>query len=419
MARFEANIQRVALRIVLSWAPLLFAQGLLLWASGPVSAQQSYETYYRYIKDYPSNRATGWTEHPQGATHDRDNWYITQEKALWRIPVEHDLNSVSNGDPGVVKIELDDLPVLTKARFNHFGDPTHYEYGGKGFVLVPLEGEGGQGIAVFRADATLNYLTYSPIKQDHAAWCAVDPSDPEGHLYSAPSYDSASDIYKYRVDWETLRYGKPPELVLTYESSLTLSPKVVAGLQGGKISPDGKLLYLSMFGGTDDKVFSGIRVYDIPTGKLVRESANGSGWFNYEIHPKSFQVAEGLVIWDLDDGRAPGIRGQLHVFMFYHPDIKIVKLARDGVYFKHYDGAMDVDGIAGIDKQPKNLAEVISGKPTTHPSLFVPFKTVGFAHSNAWNGARINIQAGSYPETLTLSKPVKLVAKGGTVTIGR
>jgi len=136
------------------------------------------------------------------------------------------------------------------------------------------------------------------------------------------------------------------------------------------------------------------------TGKLVRESTNGSGWFNYEIHPGKLEVAEGLVIWDLDDGRAPGIRGQLHVFMFYHP-----KLARDGVYFKHYDGQIDVDGIAGIDKDRE--------------SPLLPYKTVGFAESKAWNGARINIKAGSYPETPTLSKPVKLVAKGGTVTIGK
>jgi hypothetical protein len=334
---------------------------------------------------------------------------------LWRIPVEHDLNSVSNSDPGVSKIALDDFAVLTRARFNHFGDPTYYEYGGQGFVLVPLEGDSGQGIGVFRADATLSYVTYEKIDQAHASWCAVDPSDPEGHLYSAPDYDFAINIYKYRVDWEALAYGKPPKLVLTYESSLTLSSLVSAGLQGGKISPDGKLLYLSIFGGMS--FFSGIRVYEMSTGKLVGESSNGSGWFNYEIHPKSFQVAEGLVIWDLDDGRAPGIRGQLHVFMFYHPDLG-VKLARDGVYFKHYDGAIDVDGIAGIDDM-RTMVERKFVKEPTHPFPLVPFKTVGFAYSKAWDGAHISIQAGSYPEKLTLSKPLKLVAKGGAVTIGK
>lgn len=407
--RLEANRQREAVRIVLFGILVLLGQALLLREPGPVSAQQSYEAYYRYVKEYPSHRATGWTEHPQGATHDQDNWYITQEKALWRIPVEHDLNSVSNSDPGVSKIELDDFGVLTKARFNHFGDPTYYEYDGRGFVLVPLEGDDGQGIAVFRADATLSYVTYQKIDQAHASWCAVDASDPQGHLYSAPDYDFAIHIYKYRVDWETLRYGKPPKLQLTYESSLTLSSLVSAGLQGGKISPDGKLLYLSMYGGT--QFFSGIKVYEMSTGKLVRESTNGSGWFNYEVRGGTFhEITEGIVIWDLDDGRAPGIRGQLHVFLLNY-DTSVV-------WFKHYDGAMDVDGSAGIDDMRSALERKLVKEPT-HPSPLVPFKTIGFAESNAWNGARLNIKAGSYPEKLTLSKPVKLVAKGGAVTIGK
>lgn len=48
-----------------------------------------------------------------------------------------------------------------------------------------------------------------------------------------------------------------------------------------------------------------------------------------------------------------------------------------------------------------------------------PFNTVIEAHNFAWNGARIKIQAGSYPETLTLSKRLTVLASGGTVTIGQ
>src|SRR5258705_2029084 len=199
------------LRRILLGALLVVGQALALPAGGSVAAQQSYETYYRYLNDYPSDCETGWTEHPQGATHDRDNWYITQEKALWRIAVQHDLKSVSNSDPGVSEIWLADFPVLTKAGFNHFGDPAYYEYGDRGFVLVPLEGDLGQGIAVFRADASLSLVTYESLAQAHAAWCAVDP---QGYLYSAPDYHFVTAINKYHVDWETLRYGKPPKLGL-------------------------------------------------------------------------------------------------------------------------------------------------------------------------------------------------------------
>jgi hypothetical protein len=47
-----------------------------------------------------------------------------------------------------------------------------------------------------------------------------------------------------------------------------------------------------------------------------------------------------------------------------------------------------------------------------------PFNTVGEANDFAWDGARIKIQAGSYPETLTFSKGLAVRATGGTVTIG-
>ena len=47
-----------------------------------------------------------------------------------------------------------------------------------------------------------------------------------------------------------------------------------------------------------------------------------------------------------------------------------------------------------------------------------PFETVGAANDFAWNGARIKIQAGSYPEALTMDKQLTVLATGGTVTIG-
>jgi len=404
MARLEPNRRRGALRIFQFAALLVFA--LFLWAPGWVKAEPSYESYFRYLRDYPYDCETGWTEHPQGATHDQDNWYITQEKALWRIPVEHDLNAVSNGDPGVSKIELDHFPILTKARFNHFGDPAYYEYGDQGFVLVPLEGDGGQGIAVFRADASLSLVMYEPLDQAHAAWCAVDA---EGYLYSAPDYHRVTRIHKYHVDWETLRYGKSPKLGLKFESSLSLSGPVVDGLQGGEISPDGKLLYLSMFGAGD--FFSGIRVYDMSTGTLLRQSTNGSGLFNFEIHTGRLEVAEGLTIWNLDDGRAPHISGQLHVFMFY--DDQPNGLRKDNAYFKHYDWTIDVDGSAATDKRPDLFPLRLPSKTFGLP------KTVEDGQSQAWEGAHLSIQAGTYPEKLTLSKPMKLVARGGPVIIGK
>jgi hypothetical protein len=47
-----------------------------------------------------------------------------------------------------------------------------------------------------------------------------------------------------------------------------------------------------------------------------------------------------------------------------------------------------------------------------------PFRTVTAAYNLAWDGARIKIKTGSYPETLALSKRVTILADGGAVTIG-
>ena len=415
----EGNSQREALRIVLFGILLLLGQALLLWAPWPASAQ-SYETYFRYLNDYPNHKELGWANHVQGGTHDNDHWYITQEFRVWRFPVTLDLNSVDSpfSTPGISFRNLITVDQLWSAGYRHLGDPTFYTYGKHGYLLIPLEGNTElykpappAAIGVFRYDAKtaqIEYVAHSEFpmsggagRQGGAPWCAVDP---QGSLYSS-NFSDASTIYKYHVEWKLLQAAHP-KLELTPESPLILRDEggsvfALQDVQGGEISPDGQLFYF---------VARDLHVFNISTGRRVRQSSNGSGSFNYQVRGSGLEIPEGMAIWDLDDGRAPGIRGQLHVFLLNF-DVSVV-------WFKHYDGAMDVDGIAGIDDQ-RSVVERKVVKEPIHPFLNVPFKTIEFAHSNAWNGAHLNIKAGSYPEKVTLSKPVKLVAKGGTVTIGK
>jgi serine protease len=49
----------------------------------------------------------------------------------------------------------------------------------------------------------------------------------------------------------------------------------------------------------------------------------------------------------------------------------------------------------------------------------MPFDTVGEANDIAWNGARLLVDAGSYPESLTFSTRLTVLAQGGTVIIGQ
>lgn len=66
-------------------------------------------------------------------------------------------------------------------------------------------------------------------------------------------------------------------------------------------------------------------------------------------------------------------------------------------------GTIHVDG---------SYSGVEEGTPTK------PFDTVGEANAFAWDGARILIQGGSYPEALTFTKNVTVLGANGSVTIG-
>jgi hypothetical protein len=48
-----------------------------------------------------------------------------------------------------------------------------------------------------------------------------------------------------------------------------------------------------------------------------------------------------------------------------------------------------------------------------------PFRTITAGYQFAWDNTRLKIKAGSYNEAVTFSKPMTILADGGTVTIGR
>jgi hypothetical protein len=70
---------------------------------------------------------------------------------------------------------------------------------------------------------------------------------------------------------------------------------------------------------------------------------------------------------------------------------------------------LEIGGTIHVDGSYSGREE---GTPTK------PFNTVSEANNFAWDGARIKIQAGSYPETLVFSKTLTVLATGGAVIIG-
>lgn len=391
----------------------------------PMAAAQSspYESYYLYLSDHPvySDEA-GYRENTQGVTHDDDYWFITQTLALWKIPVGHDLNAVSPSDPGVSYLPLSNVPELWDLDYDHFGDPTYRRnigYDNEGYLVIPIEhtSQGGPPsiIAVFES-SNLAYLGHAEVTWPDGStalgWCAIAP---DGYVYTSSWL--VDSCYKYWLRWDLL----PAQVVLEPVGEVPFydeagDPLTLRHPQGGVFSASGELLYInagvfvdSCPGGDDvDEAWmranGGIHVFNTQTWWRIAKSTNGYGYFDYEFYPGyvgGCEEPQGLTIWDLDDGRAPNITGQLHVFMLDND-----WPSGDDVSMKHYTQTIYVDNAH-------------SGPETGRP--WEPFNTVGEAVNTypAWPGSRISIKAGSYGETLTFSTRMQVIADGGTVTIGQ
>jgi hypothetical protein len=392
-------------------ARLTTCLALLLICSAISSAQPRYESYYLFLGNHPNNNSPGFHENVQGIAHDADHWFISQlhqefgfpppppTAAIWRIPVAHDLDDVSPSDPGVTRKLLSDYPALIP--YNHAGDIVYFEYQGHGLVILPLEGDDvSPALAVLDSGTNMAYLALAPVPQQKCGWVAVDR---EGNLYSSESHPTA--LIKYQVNWSFL-FAFPPRLVIQPVETIGLHDESGAVLQlhhaqGGEFTDSGDLLYMSTGYYTDtDPVTEGIHVFDTQSWRRVQHSTNGYGHFNYAFEPGGVtaQEPEGLTLWDLDDGRAPGIRGQLHVLLLDNSGV-----TADEMFLKHYTHVIRVDA---SNSGPQD------GTPAH------PFQTMLAAADLAWDGAEIRVRAGTYPGPVTIANRVRLTAEGGVARIG-
>ena len=285
---------------------------------------------HTYLGNMPDERQDDWTEECQGATHDRDHWFITQKNAVWRVPIGKDLRDhLQHGVDGVIRRGI---PV---AGYDHFGDPSHHD----GRLYVPLEGKRKifafltrprvPRIAVFRA-SDLQFLWSAPLrKQQKAGWCAIDS---KGVLVTSNSRvtprgaKGEGPLFRYRIHPTTLTFLD--RVVLRDEQG---TPVVLDSMQGGTFADD-RHLYVSCGYYKDPHPSWGLHLFDLRTQRRIVRSTNGSGSFNFEFHPggSTDEEPEGLTYWDLDERDAPGIKGQLHAILLDND------ANGDDVYFKHY-----------------------------------------------------------------------------------
>lgn len=140
--------------------------------------------------------------------------------------------------------------------------------------------------------------------------------------------------------------------------------------------------------------------YDMDNG-IIEGGSSGSGVFNSagqlagqlygHCCPSASCLGE-----ELDCGNVDEFAAMYGEFETTYPIIS---------YWLKIGGTIHVDGT--------NITPPWLGTPDD------PFPLVSLANNFAWNGARIKIRAGSYPETLTFSKELTVLAQGGVVTIGQ
>ena len=265
--------------------------------------------------DYPRDRESGWSHHLNGVTHDEKSWYITQQHRLWKFPVEWDLNNSISG----TAFPSTGIPT----GHDHFGDLDFYE----GHLYVAMEKSEGAplppGVAVF--DTNLVFIGWAPLQyQAEASWCAINPLT--GLLYS-------SNFYLDKPIHCALHVHRPiiteTEFKLEFVDVFPLfevagGPRLMARVQGGAFSERGHL-YLVVDDGT------GIVGFDMLRGRQ-------SAYIYVDYKPSKKEELEGITIWDLDNGVAPNIIGQIHLLMidtFTAP----FGLDVDDLYFKHYQVA--------------------------------------------------------------------------------
>lgn len=381
---------------------------------------------------------------------------------LWKIPVSEPLDQAFRSNSKVKVKSLLQFPELSNIRnysgYNHWGDVDHFYYFDSlknkkvGYLLVPSNSNDHKNfpspaVIIFRADdlSLVGFGKLTGAKQKDIGWCAVDTS---GYVYcsndnpdiSKGSSHEGTSILKYKIDWKSIKSGYNGDIgkYITFKDTLILKGPLrrysngttstnlaLYNMQGGEFSPSNELLYLSNGTGkckgfpissSGAQPNDGIHVIDTKTWKEIKHSTNHDredpNYFDYHYDPGcgifefNSHSAEGLTIWDLDDGRAPHIRGQLHVLV-----ADVFALPKNTAGIEHFSGKLRVNQ---IEMEPATLNNPISGTDQR------PFFTFSDAYNfyPAWDGVQITLKKGSYGDIGHYSTRIKISSSGGSAIIG-
>ncbi len=398
----------------------------------------NYEGYYLKTGTYPDDNTNWWMYNGlevQGVTHDDNNWYFTLTTKgggngmLRRIPksVALEGGSIQPSNPEIKLRTMSEVPELAP-NYWHWGAPDHFRYNEKDYILIPIP---GLLIACFQADNLefINYANLNAVIQDYAGWCAVGA---DSNIYTSSNH--AWGVHRYDVDWDKLTTKSSDHSAMNYIQSYPFldengSPLQLFHMQGGDFTPSGDLLYLvcgsagcdalgwfgPTFGPGEPMPTDGIHVFETVSWKQVQRSTNAQGgttFFNYNFDNDctcvntGSQSPEGLTIWDLDDGTAPNISGQLHVIKDHYNMV-----CDDAITMQHFSFNVNIDNNLGVNPPTNPLTGTFSN----------PFINLNTAYNfyPIWDGAQMVLKSGIYNDTGIYNKRIRITSSGGAAIIGQ
>ena len=293
--------------------------------------------HYDYLGQYPKDRENGWSNELNGVCHDASNWYFTQDGKIWKFPVSHDLKdkcSSENASKGIYKYSYG----------HHLGDIDCYN----GYLFVPVSDHGDPYVVVFSTSDIHKPLAKNVMKLPNGGkfsdigWLAINPNN--GLLFTSNGYiQKDKPMYVYSIDFNAIRAGKNDFLKIYAQVNLRDEEGddyVERGcMQGGCFDNDNNLFLCNGYYKNYANSKGGITVYELPNipnnpnGVVfarIKSRSNQSHAFRFQFNSLG-EEPEGITYWDLDNGRSPNIRGQLHAIM-----IDNAGTGADDFYFKHY-----------------------------------------------------------------------------------
>ncbi|SIN96148.1 PLAT/LH2 domain-containing protein [Fibrobacter sp. UWB11] len=301
--------------------------------------------HYDYLGMYPKkDREPGWSNELNGICHDASNWYMTQDGNIWKFPVSFDLNTT-------IKNEDKTRKVYKYHYGHHLGDCDCFN----NYLFVPVTDDGAPYVVVFSTNDIHKVIARNVMllpdgrSFSDMAWVAINPKN--GLLFTSDGYITKNKpIYVYSIDFEMIRLGKNNFLKLHAQVNLKdeeFDDYVERSCMQGGCFDDSNNLHLcnGYYKNEHSNKKGGITVFEIPNlpykpndEVLVKIKARSNQSHDFRFQFNSYgQEPEGLTYWDLDDGKAPGIRGQLHAIMIENNAVSdAFNGGGDDLYFKHY-----------------------------------------------------------------------------------